>query len=72
MTDLNPQKIISLATAQRSLGDPSLTFPLFPPLVEGCPRTSTPDLQYPLVIDDDYKKAAAGFFERQSYARIWR
>lgn len=72
MTDLNPQKIVSLATAQRSLGDPSLTFPLFPPLVEGCPRTSTPDLQYPLVIDYDYKKAPAGFFERQPFAGIWR
>jgi threonine synthase len=72
MTDLNPQKIVSLATAQRSLGDPSLTFPLFPPLVEGCPRTSTPVLQYPLVIDYDYKKAPAGFFERQPFAGIWR
>jgi threonine synthase len=72
MTDLNPQKILSLATAQRSLGDPTLTFPLFPPLVEGCPRTSTPELQYPLVIDYDYKKAPPGFFERQPYAGIWR
>ena len=54
MTVLEPESIISLATAQRSLGDMTVTYPLFPPLVEGCPRTSTAELQYPLVIDYDY------------------
>ena len=72
MADLHPQTITSLAIAQRSLGDPSLTFPLFPPLVEGCPRTSTPELQYPLAIAYDYKEAPTAFFERQPYAGIWR
>jgi threonine synthase len=46
----------SAATGQRSLGDPSLLFPLKPPLLRGCPRTSTPDMQYPLEIDFDYAK----------------
>ena len=44
----------SLAVAQRSLGDPSLRYPLWPPLLEGCPQTSTADLQYPLVLEYDY------------------
>jgi threonine synthase len=46
----------SAAIGQRSLGDPSLLFPLKPPLLRGCPRTSTPDMQYPLEIDFDYAK----------------
>ncbi|MGB6534748.1 MAG: pyridoxal-phosphate dependent enzyme [Xanthobacteraceae bacterium] len=47
---------VSAAIGQRSLGDPSLLFPLTPPLLHGCPRTSTPDMQYPLEIDFDYAK----------------
>jgi len=41
----------SLAKAQRSLRDPASRLPLFPPLVEGCPATSTAETQYPLAID---------------------
>ncbi len=72
MTTLKPESIVSLATGQRSLGDRAVTYPLFPPLVEGCPRTSTAELQYPLVIDYDYKKVPADFFGRDPYAGIWR
>lgn len=63
---------ISLAIAQRSLGNPALRYPLFPPLVEGCPETSTADLQYPLAIDYDYKSAQPGFFERDPFPGLWR
>lgn len=45
----------SRAVGQRSLGDPSLVYPLFPPLIEGCPGSSTADLQYPLAIEYDYR-----------------
>ncbi|MBB6347025.1 hypothetical protein ACWGH8_22290 [Nonomuraea muscovyensis] len=31
----------SLAIRQRSLGDPSIGFPLWPPLVDGCLATSS-------------------------------
>ncbi|HTV90047.1 MAG TPA: pyridoxal-phosphate dependent enzyme [Stellaceae bacterium] len=43
----------SAAVAQRSLGDPERRFPLWPPLLRGCPATSTADMQYPLDIDYD-------------------
>ncbi|KJS57343.1 threonine synthase [Streptomyces rubellomurinus subsp. indigoferus] len=46
----------SLATAQRSLGDPSLDYPLLPPLTTGCPRTGTEDVAYPLELDYAYDK----------------
>jgi threonine synthase len=54
----------SAAIGQRSLGDPSLLFPLYPPLLRGCPRTSTPDMQYPLEIDYDYAKIDADLLRR--------
>ena len=44
----------STAIGQRSLGDPSLLYPLDPPLLRGCPRTSSEEMQYPLEIDYDY------------------
>ncbi|MEU6969450.1 pyridoxal-phosphate dependent enzyme [Kitasatospora aureofaciens] len=47
----------SLATGQRSLGDPALDYPLWPPLTSGCPRTSTEDFSYPLEVDYAYDKA---------------
>jgi threonine synthase len=43
----------SLATAQRSLGDPAIVYPLFPPLTAGCPATSTAAVAYPLEVDYD-------------------
>jgi threonine synthase len=52
----------SAAIGQRSLGDPTLLFPLSPPLLRGCPRTSTPDMQYPLEIDFDYTKISLDIF----------
>ncbi|MFJ6620839.1 pyridoxal-phosphate dependent enzyme [Kitasatospora sp. NPDC091335] len=47
----------SLATGQRSLGDPALGFPLWPPLTAGCPRTGTEDVSYPVEVDYAYDKA---------------
>ncbi|PSQ18866.1 threonine synthase [Halobacteriales archaeon QS_8_69_26] len=43
----------SLATGQRSLGDPDVSYPLFPPETAGCPATSTDEVQYPLEVDYD-------------------
>ncbi|SOB85546.1 threonine synthase [Streptomyces sp. 1331.2] len=47
----------SLATGQRSLGDPTLDYPLWPPLTAGCPRTGTEDVSYPVEVDYAYDKA---------------
>jgi threonine synthase len=52
----------SAAIGQRSLGDPSILFPLYPPLLTGCPRTSTAEMQYPLEIDYDYSKISKSLF----------
>jgi threonine synthase len=49
----------STAIGQRSLGDPGRLFPLFPPLVMGCPATSSAAMQYPLEIDYDYERVGA-------------
>ncbi|MBO1419197.1 pyridoxal-phosphate dependent enzyme, partial [Streptomyces sp. FH025] len=46
----------SLATGQRSLGDPDLDYPLWPPLTAGCPRTGTADVAYPVEVDYAYDK----------------
>jgi threonine synthase len=54
----------SAAIGQRSLGDPSLLWPLDPPLLRGCPRTSTPEMQYPLEIDFDYANVAKDIFRQ--------
>ncbi|GGY44949.1 threonine synthase [Streptomyces tanashiensis] len=54
----------SLATAQRSLADPSVRHPLWPPLTRGCPVTSTEDVAYPLDIDYAYDRVPAGLFDR--------
>lgn len=50
---------ISLARAQRSLGPGNPEFPLTPPLVAGCPTTSSEAMQYPLEVAYDYEKAGA-------------
>ncbi|GHC43251.1 threonine synthase [Streptomyces flavofungini] len=52
----------SLAIGQRSLGDPSVRFPLWPPLTEGCPVTSTESVAYPVEVDYAYDKVPADFF----------
>ncbi|MCX5388703.1 pyridoxal-phosphate dependent enzyme [Streptomyces sp. NBC_00094] len=54
----------SLATAQRSLLDPSVRHPLWPPLTEGCPVTSTDEIAYPLDIDYAYDEVPAELFTR--------
>lgn len=54
----------SVAIGQRSLGDPSLLFPLHPPLLNGCPATSREDMQYPLEIDYDYSRVSFELFNQ--------
>ncbi|GAA3107132.1 threonine synthase [Streptosporangium carneum] len=54
----------SLATGQRSLGDPSVTYPLWPPLTSGCPRTSTAELAYPVEVDYAYDRTPDDLFSR--------
>ncbi|MFI6943641.1 pyridoxal-phosphate dependent enzyme [Streptomyces sp. NPDC050418] len=44
----------SLATGQRSLGDPGIRYPLWPPLSRGCPRTSSAHMSYPVEVEYDY------------------
>ncbi|MDP9863317.1 MULTISPECIES: threonine synthase [Streptosporangium] len=55
----------SLAVAQRSLGDPSIAYPLWPPMTRGCPATSTPEIAYPVEVDYAYDKVQAGLFDRE-------
>ncbi|MDJ1136149.1 threonine synthase [Streptomyces iconiensis] len=52
----------SLATAQRSLGDPALTYPLWPPLTAGCPRTSTDEVAFPVEVDYAYDQVDPRLF----------
>ncbi|WP_211841349.1 threonine synthase [Saccharopolyspora antimicrobica] len=54
----------SLATGQRSLGDPDLRYPLWPPLTSGCPATSTDTTAYPVEVDYDYDRVPAGLFQQ--------
>jgi threonine synthase len=63
---------LSLACGQRSLGDPSRRYPLFPALVEGCPATSTEALQYPLALEYDTARLPTDFFRRDPYPGLWR
>ncbi|MBW5422291.1 pyridoxal-phosphate dependent enzyme [Streptomyces sp. BG9H] len=58
----SPVSGASLATGQRSLGDPSVRFPLWPPLTAGCPVTSTESVSYPVEVDYAYDKVPAGLF----------
>ncbi|HEY6737834.1 MAG TPA: pyridoxal-phosphate dependent enzyme [Actinopolymorphaceae bacterium] len=52
----------SLARVQRSLGDPAIAYDLWPPLTQGCPRTSTADLAYPVEVDYDYDRVPKALF----------
>ncbi|WP_267243888.1 threonine synthase [Streptomyces sp. PR69] len=56
----------SLATAQRSLGDRSVTFPLWPVLTAGCPATGAAEVSYPLEVDYAYDRAHPGLFDPRS------
>lgn len=62
----------SLADAQQSLGDPELTYPLWPPLTCGCPETSTEAVQYPLEITYEYDSVDHELFERSVEAGLDR
>ncbi len=62
----------STALGQRSLGDPSLLFPLEPPLLNGCPQTSGPDMQYPLEIDYDYSRVPVDLFLQAPLPGLYR
>ncbi|MEU0810476.1 pyridoxal-phosphate dependent enzyme [Streptomyces sp. NPDC005970] len=55
---------LSLATGQRSLGDPTIHYSLWPPLTNGCPRTSTDAVAYPLEVDYAYDRVPADLFDR--------
>jgi threonine synthase len=59
-----PKPGISLAVGQRSLGNPNLRYPLFPPLLDGCPATSNTKIQYPLAIAYDSTRVQVDFFSR--------
>lgn len=54
----------SLATGQRSLGAPALVHPLWPPLVRGCPGTSTDVLQVPLRLEYDHARVDPALFDQ--------
>lgn len=53
----------SLATGQRSLGDLSITYPLLPPLTEGCSKTSTDEVDYPLEVVYDQRDLDVAAFK---------
>ncbi|MGK4585844.1 threonine synthase [Kitasatospora sp. HPMI-4] len=52
----------SLAILQRSLGDPAVSYALWPPMTSGCPRTSTDDISYPVEVDYAYDRADPAVF----------
>lgn len=54
----------SLATGLRSLADPAVEHPLWPPLVRGCPETSTADEPVALEVTYDYDEVDVALFER--------
>lgn len=63
----------SAAVAQRSLADPGRRFALWPPLVRGCPATSTAEMQYPLDLDYAYDRVdAAALFDQPPLPGIER
>ncbi|MET7637177.1 pyridoxal-phosphate dependent enzyme [Streptomyces sp. NPDC005438] len=52
----------SLALGQRSLKDPDLRYPLWPPLTQGCPRTSTDTVAYPVEVEYDHDRVDPSLF----------
>jgi threonine synthase len=58
----------SLARSQRYLGDPEVEYPLWPPLAEGCPETSTEEVQYPVEVSYDHGSLDAALFGGPSRA----
>jgi threonine synthase len=53
----------SSAIGQRSLRDPGVRYPLWPPLTTGCPATSDGDVAYPVEVEFDYGAASPRVFE---------
>lgn len=49
----------SLAVAQRSLADPAVSYPLWPPLTDGDPQLSTEKVAYPLEVAYDLTERSA-------------
>ncbi|MET9604274.1 pyridoxal-phosphate dependent enzyme [Streptomyces sp. NPDC006512] len=62
----------SLARSQRSLGDPRLEYPLWPPLPRGCPGTRTERTDFPLEVDYAYEDTPAGLFDAPVRAGLER
>ncbi|SDW93903.1 threonine synthase [Saccharopolyspora shandongensis] len=54
---------LSLAIGQRSMGNPDIAYPLWPPLTAGCPTTSTDEIAYPVEVDYDYDRVPPGLFQ---------
>jgi threonine synthase len=55
----------SSAIAQQSMGNPEHRFPLFPPLVDGCPETSSDEIQFPLEIAYEYSSIDRTIFKQE-------
>lgn len=58
----------SLASGQKSLGDPAVRFPLWPALVEGCPVTSTAEVSFPVEVDYDYDRVDSSLFDARGHS----
>ncbi|MEU6717492.1 pyridoxal-phosphate dependent enzyme [Nonomuraea sp. NPDC046802] len=56
--------VASAAIAQRSMGDPSIEYSLWPPLTSGCPKTSTTTVSYPVEVTYDYGAVPPDLFQR--------
>jgi threonine synthase len=67
-TEMQPSTCIG----QRSLGELSLLFPLNPLLLNGCPQSSGPDMQYPMEIDYDYSRVSSDLFRQPALPGLYR
>ncbi|HEX5595416.1 MAG TPA: pyridoxal-phosphate dependent enzyme [Micromonosporaceae bacterium] len=56
----------TLAIDQRSLGDVEIRYPLWPPLTNGCPRTSTDTVSYPVEVDYAYDRVHPDLFRAKT------
>jgi threonine synthase len=63
---------VSTAKSQQSMGDPYTHYPLYPPLLNGCPETSNEDVQYPLEIAYDYQRVDAALFSQEPLPGLTR
>ncbi|MEV4364856.1 pyridoxal-phosphate dependent enzyme [Nonomuraea sp. NPDC049625] len=57
--------VASAAIAQRSMGDPAIEYPLWPPLTSGCPKTSTKAVSFPVEVTYDYEAVPLDLFQRE-------